>query len=293
VIKLATNAPASWPPVLLERPPREDEPSLFFAAAVETAFREGPVQVLEAGVIRLVYGGLLEVPLRVRDLTGEYDLFFYPRADARAAAHYRALLKLAGYSQRLRPIFYSVADLLSLPPGPPEVVVRRDSLSVRASLTPPGGDYAMWWAEEGEGSFLLSPTFTLYNRIYRELAGLEAWAFGTLLQEVGMARDPREFLELAGREVEIPLEGPEGIPLIASYTPRRGIRFHFHIRRTPLEYRVLFLDLFLHWVKLKKRRSPEPLDAAPTSPPLEWWKELESRIQAEEEPVEMVGAIHR
>ncbi len=108
--ELYTNAPAHWPKVYIEglidshAPEVRAANRLLFATAVETTFRRSGIQVLEADVLRLTKEGVLEIPLRVRAEDGEYDLFFYPIADEKAAAHYVAVCELAQKWGRIRPI---------------------------------------------------------------------------------------------------------------------------------------------------------------------------------------------
>jgi len=120
--ELVTNAPAHWPKVRIEGLIASSAPEvkaanrLMFATTVETIFRRSGIQVLEADVLRLTREGVLEIPLRVRAEDGEYDLFFYPVADEKAAAHYVAVYELAQKWGRIRPIYYSTDDLLAIYP---------------------------------------------------------------------------------------------------------------------------------------------------------------------------------
>jgi len=301
--ELITNAPEHWPKIRLESLAIEDSPEqvatnrLRFVTALEVAFRGSEVEVLEAGVLRLTREGIVEVPLRVRSPQGSFDVFFYPNADGISAAHYVALHELGRKWGRINPVFYSTDDLMSVYPNEIEAIASKDQLYINASLASPKGQYAMWWALNTGEMFHYSPTFDLYDRIYREVNGLEAEAFSLILLELGMIEDQEEFTasKLTTSSVEIPLEGPEGVPIIASFSRERGVRFHFHIQRTSHEYRELFLNLFLFRVKDWKKHRPTIRLATPDSPSYVWWRELGKRLRAQpsESAIGAVGSVKR
>ena len=297
---LTTNAPAEWPEVRVDSMALGDNSEetraanvLRFVTAAEAAFQRSGVQSLEANVLRITAKGVVDVHLRVRDANGEHDLFFYPDADPWAAGHYEALQELAQRSLgRLRPIFYSNDDLAMVFPDPVENVVRRDKLYLNAALFPAKGQYAMWWAREQGEQFQYSPSFEYYDRLYREISGLEFSAFALVLLEIGIIQSEEEFIRMTMQDpnVEIPLEGPEGVPMMVSFSQQRGVRFHFHTVRASHEYRDLFLQLFVERVKLwKKTLSFKPHTMIDT-PPMQWWKKLGQRLR--ETPPELaIGAV--
>ena len=154
----------------------------------------------------------------------------------------------------------------------------------------------MWWSiEEGE-RFEYSETFKLYNHLYRDICGLEKASFALILLELEMIQDMGEFMELdlKSKPIEIPMEGPEGVPIIASYSDQRGVRIQVHTRRGTPEYRDLFLGLliqrFKHWRKIEGITREES-----ESPALEWWQSVGQRLRAtpDEEVVRAVGALKR
>lgn len=298
LIPLVTNAPHAWPEVLVEEGMQQDPVAskIFFAAAVETAFKKTQLQVVEADVLRMVRGGVLEIPLRVKAPDTEYDVFFYPQANGEAAAHYAEVCALAYLDRRINPVFFSFADVQELPAVEIEPIIQRDKLHVKASLFPPGGEYAMWWSiNEGE-RFENSDTFKLYNHLYRDICGLEKASFALIMLELQMIQDLEEFilLDLKGKPVEIPMEGPEGVPIIASYSDARGLRIQVHTRRGTPEYRDLFLSLviqrFKHWRKIESITREET-----ESEPLRWWQSVIQRLRAvpDEEVVRAIGALQR
>ncbi|WP_027882709.1 hypothetical protein [Meiothermus rufus] len=303
--ELYTNAPAHWPKVYIEALIDSHAPEvraanrLLFATAVETTFRRSGIQVLEADVLRLTKEGVLEIPLRVRAEDGEYDLFFYPIADGKAAAHYVAVYELAQKWGRIRPIYYSTDDLLAIYPEEIEPVARRDRLYIQAALAAPKGQYAMWWAEQVGEQFHYSPTYELLDRIYREINGLEVRAFALILRELGMIEEEYEFTAstLTDSTVEIPVEGPEGVPLIVSFSQHRGVRFHFHMNRATPEYRDLFLNLFLLRVKVWRREADLEQIRRLDSPAYIWWRELGKRLRlstaSSEQAISAVGSVRR
>ncbi|GIW33558.1 hypothetical protein [Meiothermus sp.] len=303
--ELFSNAPAHWPKVHIEGLIESSAPEvkaanrLLFATTVETVFRKSGIQVLEADVLRLTREGVLEIPLRVRAEDGEYDLFFYPIADEKAAAHYVAVHELAQKWGRIRPVFYSTDDLLAIYPETLEPVTRRDRLYIQAALSAPKGQYAMWWAQAPGELFHYSSTYDLFDRIYREINGLEMRAFALILLELGMIQEEYEFTSstFPDSTVEIPVEGPEGVPILVSFSQQRGLRFHFHMDRASAEYRDLFLNLFL--LRLKSWRKEADLEHIKRldSPAYIWWRELGRRLRlstsSSEHAISAVGSVKR
>ena len=301
--ELTTNAPLHWPKICLEGLLPQDSPEqvaanrLRFVSTVETTVRGSGVEALEAGVLRLTREGMVEIHLRMRSAEGDFDVFFYPVADGRAAAHYVALHEMGRKWGRINPIFYSPDDLLAVYPDEIESVAKKDRLYISASLMPPKGQYAMWCAENMGEMFHYSPTFDLYDRIYRETNTIEAEAFALILLELGMIEDIEEFTstKLTLSSVEIPLEGPEGVPIIISFSRERGVRFHFHRDRTSADYRDLFLNLFLMRVKDWKKHSPTLRLVTSDSPAYVWWRELGKRLRSQtgETAISAVGSVKR
>jgi hypothetical protein len=157
----------------------------------------------------------------------------------------------------------------------------------------------MWWAEQEGEQFHYSPTYDLIDRIYREINGLEMRAFALILLELGMIQEEYEFTAstFTDTTVEIPVEGPEGVPIIISFSQHRGVRFHFHMGRASAEYRDLFLNLFL--LRLKSWRKEADLEHIKRldSPAYIWWRELGKRLRlstgSSEHAISAVGSVKR
>lgn len=130
---------------------------------------------------------------------------------------------------RLRPIYYSTGDLLSIYPETLEPVTYRDRLFIQASLSAPKGQYAMWWAEQEGEQFHYSSTYDLIDRIYREINGLEMRAFALILLELGMIQEEYEFTAstLPDTTVEIPVKAPKAYPSSSLSRSTVGCAFTF------------------------------------------------------------------
>lgn len=302
--ELVTNAPSEWPKVFVEGLIHSNAPEvrrangMMFTTTVETLFRKSGLEVMEADVLRITREGVLQIPLRVRAPDGEYDLFFYPVADGKSAGHYVAVHEIGRKWGRIRPVFYSTEDLMTIYPEAIESVASKDRLYVQASLMPPKGQYAMWWSNQPGEQFHYSPTFELYDRLYRDLNGLELRAFALILKEIGMIQNDYEVNTgtLTDSVVEVPLEGPEGVPIIASFSQSRGLRFHFHMDRASSEYRDLFLNLFL--LRLKNWRRDTQIEGIKRldSPAFIWWRELGRRLRLQthvDTAISAVGSVKR
>ena len=302
--ELFSNAPSAWPKVRLEglipslAPEAKTANSIVFATTIEATFRSASngLQVLEANVERLTREGVLEVPLRIRAEDGEYDIFFYPIADEQSAAHFAGVSELARKWGRVRPIFYSPNNL---PESQPTLnpVAHADRLYLTAALASPKGQYAMWWANQPGERFYQTTTFDLVDRIFRELNGLEMRAYALIMREIGMISEDYEFTSgtMTDSTVEIPLEGPEGMPMIATFSQQRGLRFHFHMTMTNAESRDLFLNLFLMRIKSWKRDGNLEHIKRLDSPSYIWWRELGKRLRftSGEQSIQAVGSVKR
>ncbi|PZA08156.1 hypothetical protein DNA98_03140 [Meiothermus sp. Pnk-1] len=264
---------------------------LSFLNALGESLEGSGIEILDLDALRLTPEGLIEVPLRLSSPEGEFDVFFYPQATPQAAAHYWALQEVASRWRRLRPLYYCFENLLRLYPSPPYPlqVARHDRLHLRPTEGLPHGQYAMWWATYPGESFRESPTFSVYEQIYRELSGLEAEGFALILLELGLIEHPQDFTALPHpQRLEIPMQGPEGLSLVASFVDGRGVRFHFPIWVTPPEHRDAFLALFLR--RVRSWREQNPALRSGESQAYAWWKALGGKLEGS---IEAVGLLSR
>lgn len=300
---LFSNASAEWPKIQVEGLIASNAPEIRtanavnFANTIEAAFRRAGLQILEVNAFRLTREGILEVPLRVHVAGKDFDLFFYPIADVRAAAHFAGVEELAQKCERLNPVYYSTGDIQALGAVVPESVVQLERFYVESLPMTVKGQYAMWWAENPGEQFHYSSTFDLYDRIYHELNGLEMRAFALLLREIGQIQEEYEFTAgtFTDSTIELPLSGPEDVPLLITFSQARGLRFHFHTGLTSPEYRYLFLNLFLMRIKAWKQESGLDQMKRLDSPSYIWWRELGKRLRftATEQVIGSVGSVKR
>ncbi len=300
---LFSDAPAKWPQIQVEgliassAPEIKTANAVNFANTVEATFRRAGLQVLEANAFRLTCEGILEVPLRIRASEADYDLFFYPLADMRAASHFAGVGELAAKCGRLNPIFYSTADIKALSPVVPQSVGQLERFYLESLPLTVKGQYAMWWADKPGEQFHFSSTFDLYDRIYNEINGLEMRAFALILREIGQIQEEYEFTAgtLTDTTIELPLSGPEDVPMLIAFSQARGLRFHFHMGLTTPQYRQLFLNLFLLRVKQWKQESGLDQMKRLDSPSYIWWRELGKRLRftATAQVSGSVGAVKR
>lgn len=300
---LFSNAPAEWPQIQVQgliashAPEIRTANAVNFANTIEAAFRQAKLQVLEVNAYRLTREGILEVPLRLHSGGNDYDVFFYPLADLRAAAHFAGVMELAQKWGRINPIFYSTGDLRALGPVVPQPVVQLERFYLESLPLTVKGQYAMWWADKPGEQFHFSSTFDLYDRIYNEINGLEMRTFALLLREIGQIQEEYEFTAgtFTDTTIELPLSGPEDVPLLVTFSQHRGLRFHFHMGLTSPEYRLLFLNLFLLRVKQWKQESGLDQMKRLDSPSYIWWRELGKRLRftATEQANGTVGSVKR
>jgi hypothetical protein len=278
MIELCSNAPAHWPKLhMLGRSTGVGEQRGLFVEALQPALEEVGSYISEMDQSKLVAGGALEVPFQVRGRDGAFAVFFYPKADEAAAAHFFALLSLADQDPEFRPIFYSPADLLEIYPEEVPQVLGHERLFLERLEKAPIGQYAIWWGE-GEG-LEGSRTAELLDQIFTRVDGFESLLAAQILQELGMPQG--DSVELPDSMLSIAVSGPERIPMVVSFSAERGVRFHFHTTQTTPEQRDRFLE---HLFAYLDENLPTLYFIDKTSndagPALRWWYSVRKRLNS-------------
>ncbi|WP_287371985.1 hypothetical protein [Oceanithermus sp.] len=268
--ELANNAPAYWPKVYLnsERVRFFPPPALAAALhnAVQNAFGEmGALTVLETCCNKVVTPeGIVDVPVIVQDSDGEtWHLFYFPEADAEAAARYKELRKIGDAYGALNPVYYAPSPLPNVPASTlPESPVADDStLHLELDLSPEVGMYATWWSADRETPLRDSPVFKILEGYHRALQA-KHYAF---LQEI--TRQLGVEAPLPGEKITYAVTLPGGYKGLVSYEPERGVGLHFHLRTTPTDARDAYLLYFLLWAQKHAPEWPESREAL-------WWEQV-------------------
>lgn len=112
----------------------------------------------------------------------------------------------------------------------------------------PEGRYAMWWASEGDASFVESACFVQLNRIYESDHGVETRLLARLLSSID-AIDPDIKRMTYPEPLTVFLRGPQDAPLVTTISQEKGIRFHFHEDTCTKKYRDTLLTQFADYVE--------------------------------------------
>lgn len=294
-LSLTTNAPSRWEPVVITGF-RDDNSSdadlvnhMLFVEAAEDALEKSGSRVEFLDYPRLLGSGIVRVPVFAKGLDGAFDIFFYPRADEKAASHYAALLEAAKENKNFKPIFYAPSNLLEVRPGAQAKALHQDRLFIQRQNVPLEGQYAMWWGN-GSEPFESSHAFKILDEIFSRANGQEDVLAGKIMEALGGKPGS---LELPEDMLSINVKGPENIPLVISFSQKRGVRFHFHTKKTSPEIRDRFLEHVLRWVSIWL-----PSPTRHSSDALEWWRNIQKKTMSMtvfdvQQGVSAVGSIHR
>jgi len=285
-MRLATNAPASWPAVHAEREVLARGKGAVLEL-IRTALAKTPYRVTAEGhPFPLKEGVIFADALIVRE-DERWPLFIYTEATPEAAQHFfttDTLLALH-FPEYFPSVYYAPRPLEHLPRSGPAEGVLEKGFVFRPAKAPLPGRYPLWRARPGE-AFALSPTVEAIAGVYRLLRGREWVGLGVVLSALGLLGHWREAQKQKDRPVLLPLEGPGGLHAALSYRADRGLRLHFH-ESTPPERFPLWWRWF--WGYLERSL---PLDAPPPreeSPAWDFWLELLERARAH--PSKMVGVV--
>jgi hypothetical protein len=305
-VEWATNAPTDWPAIVtgpLPAPAARTDPDqalneLFFVAAFQEKLREAgsAFEVAELSKTLLTPEGMLRICFALKDREISVPVLLYAVADEAAGAHFaRARVALAERGAP-EPIYYAPAPLpASSPAGrlaPLEFALGTFDVVGKA----PPGEYAMWYAVEGEPLFEQSPTLEYLKRIYQACAGYQSIFLGIILRSLELTDGEKPTrISLPNELLTVGIRGPEGVPIVLSAVEEKGVRFHFHCD-TPPVYRDAFWKLYAEFCENVRReiaKAGAPRDAAPDQT-LTWFEALAGFTRqnaAKGEPSERIGRI--
>jgi hypothetical protein len=241
---------------------------------------------------RLQDDGVLEVPIQISDQGQKYCIFLYASNAPESAAAFAAARRLA-QAEGARAVYYAPAPLSPASPGQACQPFRTRYMAGYGKPAP-AGQYAMWWATEGDKDFLKSKTFELIDGFYKAADGMETFILGDVLQALGHGKGERTGLPETG--IQVPMYGPEE-RLMMFGASSKGLRFFFPIDSTPARYRDLFWKNVTDWARRFKadaQRIGAELDPDTHRHGLKHWNtivNMTKQMNDSEKPTEMVGPL--
>ena len=286
-MRLATNAPADWPPVVVESRGVPLEKAVVLAA-VERALAGTSLRLNEVEVPFPFPEGVVIADAVVERGRDRWPLFVYASGGLGEAQHFRSAERMLteGFPNFMPPVYYAPKPLPQLPAVKLEGEGVERGFVFQAAVKPKPGNYPMWRASMVGERFDLSPAWGAVAEVYRFLRGREWVGLGVVLQAIDAARSWREAEDLKTKLFLMPLQGPGRVAAALSYRGDRGLRLHLHESVSP--------EWYVHWWRwllgFLKRHWPEDApETEPTSPPWEWWLGLHERVRST--PAEMVGVV--
>jgi hypothetical protein len=294
ILKLATNAPAEWPDVemsaLVPEQTREHFVSNIrnFNIALSAAFdgRSG-MELKEIAYCRMLEDGILEVPFEIISENHTFGVFLFSDANSESAAWFKGVQKLYDSWEGQSPIYYA-PDSLELSEVEEASPARPFAFDIFLKVTGEAamrGEYAMWWPGDEEERFCGSETHHLLGRIYNALDGIETYVNAMLLRNLDVLdeQEPSFRVELPQQPTNIPMLGPDGLPMLLSLSHEKGIRFLMHRELTTSARCRMFLTHLAEFVEQIRQdigHHQMPLDEASVA--CEWFKSSVGTIQLQE-----------
>ncbi|MDA0839270.1 MAG: hypothetical protein O2857_15990 [Planctomycetota bacterium] len=293
-LKLATNAPAEWPDVeiseLVPERHREDYVSNVnkFNLALAAAFDGHPaLELKEIAHCRMLEEGILEVPFEIVSEDHTFGLFLFSDACSASAAAFKGVQNIYNSWEEHTAIYYSPGPL-KLSNGPELSPLRPFAFDIFLKLsgeaaTP--GEYAMWWPENEEDRFCNSETHCLLNRIYAALDGIETYVNAMLLHNLDVLEEhePSFRVSLPQQPANIPILGPDGLPMLLSLSHEKGIRFLMHREQTAPACSKLFLKHLAEFVeRIREDIVHHQMRLDEASVAVEWFKSSVETIRLQE-----------
>jgi hypothetical protein len=303
--RLITNAPSHWPAaeivsIKFEDPVPKDKEAmlvLLLASSLEEGFKSqgssGKVGSFEYA--RLFDDGILKVPLVIAEQGKRRYVFPYPLPSKQASSHFAGVRALFEHAQEDPPIFYSNGELLNEEPTNPLSPFDVDMLTRTNEAAPPG-EYAMWWSISEEPKFSSSKANHYLGRAYAALDHIESYAMCSFLRSFGLVNEKTLRVALPD-DLSLAVEGPERIIMKFTATKEKGIRFHFNLSFTSIQYRDRFLKHFAEWAETLKSIIEEkglPKDPDGNQRPLEWFSLMQRAVTRQENEgqiTEKIGII--
>lgn len=163
---------------------------------------------------------------------------------------------------------------------------------------PAAREFAAWWPIPGEAQLLKSPSFTLMERSYRALDGIESYACADLMgifrgpeyAAKGRVRLPAN-MEIVGLTTDIGQMGS----LLLTFHAGSGIRLHFTTAASPdvREMAWKLLAEYAEEMRAKVTTEGHPEDDFEPRPSV-WWnrmKEQVTELEGDGETMDAFGLV--
>lgn len=293
---LATDAPEPWPrtgPLPVQGTLQD---AARWAQSLADHLAQHPDRVLRRlGPAYLFPEGVVEATAELVDDDGQrWAVFAYDETDPRAAAAFARVGELFEQRELPTPVYYA--------PEPFEPADRSGDPFTRFGphlLSPwpdqheaVEGTYAIWWATEEVPSLAAWSQTEDVTRTLAALEGVEPHAWARILQALGHVEDGQDPVALPEEAHQLMVQGPEGLPVLLTFSQDRGLRFHLHIDRTPAAYRDAFWTLLAdHYERERTAGRLQDAEAVTGSEATDWWWTMTQLGSADVEVLVVGGVI--
>ena len=154
----------------------------------------------------------------------------------------------------------------------------------------------MWWSTGEESKFASSKANHYLGRAYAALDRIESYALCSFMRSFGLANEKTMRVALF-HNFSLAVEGPECTVMKFTATKEKGIRFHFNLTLTSIQYRDRFLKHFAEWAETLRSIIEEkglPKDPDDNQRPLEWFSLMQRAVTRQENEgqiTEKIGII--
>lgn len=293
---LATDAPEPWPRTGPLPPQGSQREARRWARALADHLDQVPaLEVRRLGPAYLFAEGVVEATAELADRQGHrWAVFAYDEADPRAAAAFARVQALFERRTLPTPVYYAPEDLEATDEeGDPFTGFGPHLLAPWPSHREPvEGTYAVWWATDRVPDLGRWSGAEAVGRALTALEGAEAQALDRILAALGEAEDHDGPGELPEEPHQLLVEGPEGRPVLLTFSQGRGLRFHLHIEQTPPAYRDAFWTLVAdHYERQRATGELGEIRSGQASDATDWWWQMTQLGQADLEVLVVGGVI--
>lgn len=238
--------------------------------------------------------GVVEATAELVDHQGQrWTLFAYDEADRETAGAFERACDLFERRDLPEPIYYAPAPLEPTDgPGDPFTSFGPHLLSPwpedRERVE---GTYAIWWATDDEDDLDAWAGTEQVGRTLTALEGIEPHAWARILKALGHVEEGQDPVALPEDDHQLLVEGPEGQPVLLTFSQARGLRFHLHIEQASTAYRDAFWHLVAeHYEQARANGRFTEADAGDGSEATDWWWTM-TRLATTDVEVLVVGGV--
>lgn len=292
---LATDAPEPWPrtgPLPVQG--SLQDASRWARGLVDHLAERDDLALERLAPAYLFPEGVVEATAELVDAGGKrWTVFAYDEADREAGRAFERVRDLFDQRDLPRPVYYAPAPLE--PAGGPGDPFTRFGPHLLAPWPEDRqrveGTYAIWWATEAGDDMDAWAGTERVGRTLRALEGVEPHAWARILEALGHVEEGQDPVALPEDDHQLLVEGPEGQPVLLTFSQARGLRFHLHIEQASIAYRDAFWRLVAeHYEQARASGRFDEDQATEGSEATDWWWTM-TRLATTDVELLVVGGV--